>query len=77
MITANIDLFHDLKVLNDLVFISHDLIYFVKRFIVWTTQSPSPLILLFEERVHDLKAVGNREVDKILASVVITVTEGA
>ena len=65
MITADIDLIHDLAVFNDLVFICYDVVNFVKSFVVWTTPGPSPLVLLFEERVHDVKAVENGEVDKL------------
>ena len=42
----------------------HDIVNFVKSFVIWTTPGPSPLVLLFEERVHDLKVVGNDKVDK-------------
>ena len=64
--------------LTMLVFIRHDIVNFVKSFVAWTTPGPSPLVLLFEERVHDLKAVGNGEVDKLLSSIFsITMTEGA
>lgn len=78
VITADIDLIHDLVVFNDQVFICHDIVNFVKSFVVWTTPGPSLLVLLFEERVHDLKAVGNGEVDKLLSSIFsITMTEGA
>ena len=70
VITAEIVLIHDLAVFNVLMFICHDVVNFVKSFVVWTTLGPSSLVLLFEERVHDLKAVGNGEVDKILTSVI-------
>ena len=50
--------------LTMLVFIRHDIVNFVKSFVAWTTPGPSPLVLLFEERVHDLKVVGNDKVDK-------------
>ena len=76
-VTADIDLIHD-GVFNDLVFICHDIVNFVKSFVIWTTPGPSPLVLLFEERVHDLKVVGNDKVDKLLSSIFsITMTEGA
>ena len=62
-VITDIDLIHD-GVFNDLVFICHDIVNFVKSFVIWTTPGPSPLVLLFEERVHDLKVVGNDKVDK-------------
>ena len=34
VITADIDLVHDLDVFNDLVFICHDIVDLVKRFVV-------------------------------------------
>ena len=78
VITADINLVHDIDVFNNLVFICHDRVDFVKRFVVWTSPGPSPLVLLVEERVHDLKATGKGEVDKILVSFIsITITEGA
>ena len=52
-----------------LVFICHDIVNFVKSFVIWTTPGPSPLVLLFDERVHDLKVVGNDKVDKLLSSI--------
>lgn len=78
VITADIGLVHDLDVFNDLMFICHDEVDFVKHFVVWTTPDPSPLVLLFEERVHDLKAVGNGEVDEIIALIIsLTIPKGA
>lgn len=78
VISADIHLVHDLDDFNHLMFIFHDEVDFVKRFVVWTTPGPSPFVLLFEERVHDLKAVGNSEADEIIASIIsIIIPKGA
>lgn len=67
-ITADINLVHDLDVFNNLVFICHDIVDFVKCFVAWTSPGPSPLVLLVGARVHDLKATGNGETFFISAS---------